>query len=83
VLDERPIVAPDLLGIFTAFITLSRGRNVTAFGSPAPISFESIDRYATRLNIDTLDDFERFVEIIATLDSVYLTAQSEKKKDTK
>lgn len=80
-LEERPKVADDLFGIFSAFLTLSRGRNVTAFGSPAPISFESIDRYAVRLGIVSLDDFERFVEIVTALDACFLNKQGEKKAD--
>ena len=62
-----------------AFLVLSQGRNYT-FGGALPITFEAIDRYASRYGIDNIDDFERFLYMITRLDAAYLKSQQEKPK---
>lgn len=47
---------------------------------PAPITFEAIDRYATRHSVDNGDDFARFYKIIRTLDQHYLTDQAKSQR---
>jgi hypothetical protein len=76
-LQERPTVAADLFTVFSSYLTLSRGRSYSAFGSPTPIAFGDIDRYAMRLQITSLDEFERFVYLITSLDSVYFRVNRE------
>ena len=70
-LAGRPKVHEHLLSVYSAFDTLSADRQI-GFGSVGAIPFTAIDRYAARYGFDAADDFDRFLDLIRAMDTVFL-----------
>ena len=62
---------------YQVFGTLSRARGFTDAGVSLPITFEAIDRYADRFDVQ---DFEDFLTIVTGIDDTYLKAENDKRK---
>ena len=62
---------------FRHFVRLSRQRTFTDSGAPHPISFETLDRYALRFEIE---DFEDFYVILSGIDEAYLKEDGEARR---
>lgn len=56
--------------VWDAFWHLSTDRSV-GFAT-GPIPWSAIDRYATRHRLDDADSFERFLDLIRSMDGAYL-----------
>jgi hypothetical protein len=78
-LDNRPTVYPDNRWIHEAFNLLNNSRPFIPAGmggaAPAPIPFEALDRFAARFGPHSVDDFERFVNLVTAMDNVYVQHQ--------
>lgn len=72
-LDER------LEFVWTAFWSLSNDRTV-GFGYVGRISFNSIDRYAARLGVESRDEFERLRRLIAKMDAAFVERLTKRSK---
>lgn len=66
---DCPDIPEELEWVIGAFWTLASSRTFSGLGVPGPISFDSIDRYATRFEVD---DFEAFHAMIRAMDAAYL-----------
>ena len=74
---ERPDLWPHLATYSEAFAQLTTDRPLGALGGAGAIPWTALDRYAARLSIDDLDDFERFQKLIRAQDRAYLEHAAE------
>lgn len=66
-LKSRPAVPHHLLFIWSAYAALRTDRQIGI--EHGPIMFSSIDRYADRYGIASVDDFDRFLKLIRAMDA--------------
>ncbi|WP_443136519.1 phage tail assembly chaperone [Methylobacterium sp. Leaf106] len=66
-LIDRPDLPEHLIFAWDAFWRLSGDRQL-GFGSPGPIQFASIDRYAERFGILATEEFDRFCRLVRAMD---------------
>ncbi len=69
--------------VWEAFWTLTVGRQYVSTGmgaTPAPLSFEAIDRYARRFGPHNADGFEEFLILLTALDREYLEIGRERRE---
>ena len=71
--EAGPGLAPGLDLYLRAFEDLSPGRPQTGLGGPAPIPFDTVDRYAARFGFDDPDAFDDLLRFLRALDEEYLT----------
>lgn len=62
----------DLAFVWRAFWSLNGDRPASGLGGRAPIAFAAIDAYAARYGIASVDEFDRFHNLIRALDRAYL-----------
>lgn len=76
---DKPVIEAHLLPAWRAFQSLSSDRQI-GFGCVGPIQFSSLDRYATRYGIDSVDEFDRFTTLIRAMDGVFLEQMNRKRE---
>jgi len=74
---EAPILDEVTIEFYKDFKVLSRARGHTSEGSSLPITFEAIDRYAARFD---LDDFEGFLYIMSCVDEAFLEIEAKRRE---
>lgn len=77
---ERPDLWPHLALYSEAFAQLTTDRPLGALGGVGSIPWSALDRYAARLGLDDLDEFERFQKLIRAQDRAYLEHAAEAAK---
>lgn len=76
---SKPIIKDHLLPVWKGFWAISSDRQI-GFGGVGPIQFSSLDRYATRYGIDSVDEFDRFTTLIRAMDGVFLEQMNRKRE---
>lgn len=76
-LASRPELPDHLVFVWQAFRQLSGDRPL-GFGTFGPISFASISAYADRYSITDIDEFDRFLRLIRSMDSEWMTATAKR-----
>lgn len=80
---NKPEINAGLSWYLGAFWDLTSDRHIGAMGGTGSIPFTSLDRYASRYEIDGVDAFDRFRVILKALDAEYLKWLGEKQKPDK
>ena len=73
---DAPVLDEVSVWYYRRFGALSRSRGFTSNGVSLPITFESIDRYADRLEYE---DFDEFLTIMAGIDEEYLKSEAKRR----
>jgi hypothetical protein len=76
---------PYLTWLWEAFFILNRTRGWIGgmATTPAPLSFEALDRMAHRLAVADGEDFDRYLYLMLRMDAVYLAHTAQEMKGNK
>ena len=79
VYTDRPDIRRDLMTYWQAFWALTGDRQVF-MGGVSQIPFTSIDSYASRYRINSIDEFERLHVLLGAMDDAFLKWNADKVK---